>query len=107
MEEKHCNVCGELKPLDEFYKAPGCVDGHRGDCRACFQAKAVARSLANPELRERARQRTRQWIADNDERYRACKRAYGKLDRKKQADRGGRPGVRDAARRGEPVACGP
>ena len=87
MGKKRCNTCGVLKDLDEFYRAAGCVDGRRGDCRECFQAKAVARAEADPELRERARQRTRRWIADNDERYRRYKRAYGKLDKKKRADR--------------------
>ncbi len=87
MGKKRCNVCGELKDIEEFYKAAGCVDGRRGDCRSCFQAKAVARAEANPELREIARERTRRWIADNDDRYRSYKRSYGKLDKKKQADR--------------------
>jgi len=84
---KRCNTCGAVKPLDEFYRASGCKDGRRGDCRVCFQAKAVARAEANPELRERARERTARWISDNDERYRRYKRTYGKLDKKKTADR--------------------
>ncbi len=87
MGKKRCKVCGEVKGLEQFYKAAGCVDGRRGECRDCFQAKAVARADAKPELRERGRQRTRQWIADNEERYRDYKRAYGKLDKKKRADR--------------------
>lgn len=77
---KTCKVCGERRPLDDFYRASGCVDGRRGDCRACFQAKAVARAEANPELRERARDRTRQWIEDNRERYDAYKAAYRQTD---------------------------
>jgi hypothetical protein len=87
MGKKRCKVCGEVKPLDEFYKATGCVDGRRGDCRSCFQAKAVARAEAKPELRRIARERTATWIAENDERYRQYKREYGKSDKKKQSDR--------------------
>jgi hypothetical protein len=66
---KHCWVCGELKPLTEFYKAAGCVDGRRGDCRACFQAAARARKEANPELKQIARDRTQRWREENPERY--------------------------------------
>lgn len=84
---KTCWVCGGLKPLTEFYKAPGCVDGRRGDCRTCFQAAAKARKEAHPELKEIARQRTAKWIEDNQERYWAYKKAYRKTDNFKRAFR--------------------
>jgi hypothetical protein len=84
---KRCWVCGELKPLTEFYRAAGCVDGRRGDCRSCFQAAAKARKEANPELKEIARQRTAKWITDNQERYRAYKNAYRQTDNFKRAFR--------------------
>jgi hypothetical protein len=47
-ETKCCNKCGELKPLDEFYKAAGTKDGHRGECIAC--AKVIRHEWydANP-----------------------------------------------------------
>jgi hypothetical protein len=86
-EQKRCNVCGELKPLTEFYKAEGCVDGRRGDCRSCFQAKAVARAEADPQLREAARERTRQWVVDNPERKRENNQAYATSGRKRPSDR--------------------
>jgi hypothetical protein len=69
IESKQCNVCGERKPLTEFYKADGCVDGRRGDCRTCFQAKRKAHRDANPDVLEAARARTRRWMAENPERY--------------------------------------
>ena len=50
MGTKRCNTCGQAKPLDEFYEAAGCVDGRRGECRSCFQAKAVARAEADPAI---------------------------------------------------------
>jgi len=84
---KRCWVCGEIKPLSEFYKAPGCVDGRRGDCRRCFQAAAKARREANPELKAIARQRTARWIEDNEERYRAYKREYRQTENFKRAFR--------------------
>lgn len=77
---KTCRLCGETKPIEEFYKAPGCVDGRRGECRTCFQSSAVARKEANPELKEIARQRTAKWIEDNQDRYREYKRSYRQTD---------------------------
>jgi hypothetical protein len=68
--KKVCKRCGTLKPLTEFYRAADCVDGRRGECRTCFQAKAKARRDADPEVLEAARARTRRWMAENPERYR-------------------------------------
>lgn len=50
---KRCRVCGDVKPIESFYRATGSKDGRRGECKACFQAqrrksydsgKAVARA---------------------------------------------------------------
>ncbi len=73
---KVCNVCGDRKPLEEFYRADGCVDGRRGECRTCFQAKARARKAANPDIAEEARRRTQRWRADNPERYAENQRRF-------------------------------
>lgn len=35
---KHCKVCGELKPLMDYYKHPGMADGHLGKCKECHKA---------------------------------------------------------------------
>ena len=67
-ETKRCRVCGETTPLTEFDKAPGCVDGRRGECGTCFQAAAKARKDANGELKEAARQRSLRWREQNPER---------------------------------------
>jgi len=32
---KVCRVCGELKPLSEFYKHKGHKDGHVNECKSC------------------------------------------------------------------------
>jgi hypothetical protein len=73
---KRCRICGETKPASEFYKAAGCVDGTRGECRACFQEAAKARRLADPDVLEAARERTRRWMAENPERYAANKQRF-------------------------------
>lgn len=73
---KVCRVCGERKPVDEFYKAAGCVDGRRGDCRTCFQATARVRKEANPELKQVARERTQRWRQENPERYAANQQRF-------------------------------
>src|SRR5690349_14965102 len=59
---KRCRVCGDVLPFESFYRATGAKDGHRGECKTCFQAqrrkvydsgKAVARAKRwqerNPE----------------------------------------------------------
>ena len=73
---KICKVCGERKPLTDFYAAAGCVDGRRGDCRSCFQAAARARKETNPGLAEDARLRTQRWRAENPERYAENQRRF-------------------------------
>ena len=39
---KRCKKCGLEKPLDDFYRAAGTRDGHRGDCKACNLAEPSA-----------------------------------------------------------------
>jgi hypothetical protein len=87
MGKKRCKACGEIKPLEDFYKAAGCVDGRRGDCRTCFQAKAVARADADPDLRRIARERTSAWVKANPERKRVNNKAYAASGRKALPDR--------------------
>jgi len=55
---KRCKKCGEVKPLDDFYRATGNRDGRRGECTQC--------SLA---LRKR-------WYQNNRERSMAYVRAW-------------------------------
>jgi len=68
---KACVKCGVVQPLDSFYKASGTRDGHRGDCKDCFRARAKQRY---PLVREANIARARQWREDNLERYRANQR---------------------------------
>jgi hypothetical protein len=63
---KRCVKCGVDQPLELFYRAKGTRDGYRGDCKACFRARAKARY---PEVREANIARARKWREDNLERF--------------------------------------
>jgi hypothetical protein len=63
---KRCSKCGRDQPLENFYRAKGSRDGLRGDCKACFAARARARY---PEVRDKAIARAKQWQIDNRERH--------------------------------------
>ena len=32
---KTCRICGETKPLEDFYAMVGMRDGHRKECKVC------------------------------------------------------------------------
>lgn len=81
---KRCTKCGVEQPLENFYKAAGTRDGHRGDCRSCFAARAAARHAANPE---RARERVRRWQEENPDRVRASREAAKADGRRAAQDR--------------------
>ena len=48
MSEKICTVCGESKPLADFYKMAGMRDGHRNECKACNLVAKRRRYEADP-----------------------------------------------------------
>ena len=81
---KKCSKCGIEQSLDNFYRASETRDGYRGDCKACFQARAKARY---PLVREQAIERTRQWAADNPDRVKARQAEYRASGRKAISDR--------------------
>ena len=58
--EKTCTLCGEVKPLSEFYKAPGCKDGLANQCKPCVKARARIRLIVKKdEVRAYERQRSK------------------------------------------------
>ncbi|MEY2569279.1 MAG: hypothetical protein QOE35_3808 [Actinomycetota bacterium] len=69
---KGCKKCGQLKDLDEFYKAAGTQDGRRGDCKACNLAAKHERYIADP-AKEIAR--VKAWQQENSDRVNAYQRA--------------------------------
>jgi hypothetical protein len=81
---KRCNVCGVLKPLDDFYRASGMRDGHRNDCKACNLAAKRARTALDPQAN---RDRVRRWQQENYGRYRSRQRLYRQQPERKAADR--------------------
>jgi hypothetical protein len=84
--EKRCKVCRQLKPLDEFYKAPGMRDGHRNDCKSCNGAASAERHRRNPGP---ARERAKRWRLENPERYAENQRRTRESGSKKLTDRRG------------------
>ena len=58
--EKSCTLCGDLKSLDQFYKAPGCKDGRANQCVSCVQARArIRHSVKSDEIRAYDRERSK------------------------------------------------
>lgn len=55
---KKCTKCGEVKPLNEFYKRASAKDGFQSYCKDCKHAHQ------------------RQWARENVERVRAWREAY-------------------------------
>src|SRR5437879_11552930 len=83
---KRCVKCGVVQPLGNFYKATGTRDGLRGDCKACFKARAKARY---PQVRDQAIARAKKWREDNIERFRETQRRNRSTDEAKRKARAG------------------
>jgi hypothetical protein len=83
---KRCNVCGELKPLEDFYPARGMRDGRRNDCKPCNLAAKKRRYEADPAT-EIAR--VKKWQQENAERLNAYRRAHNATPERKRALRSG------------------
>jgi 5-methylcytosine-specific restriction endonuclease McrA len=76
--EKVCKGCGELKPLDAFYRCSKVRDGRKPRCKECSSAESRQWRLANPDKQKRSTQR---WRDANDAAYRAKKRETDKAYR--------------------------
>ena len=81
---KRCKICGELKPLSEFYRAPGARDGFRLDCKQCNLAARAAKYRDNPRP---AIERALRWQRENPERHKAKQREYTESGRKSVSNR--------------------
>lgn len=45
--EKRCKKCTRIKPIEEFYKSIGCLDGHKGKCKVCCDKEVSEHRKAN------------------------------------------------------------
>lgn len=77
---KTCFKCGEVKPLDDFYKHRRMGDGHLNKCKECTKKDANERRADNLEtIREYDRNRgnrqgyayTKAYRAENPKKYKA------------------------------------
>jgi len=83
---KRCKVCGEVKPLVDFYAAPGMRDGRRNDCKRCNLAAKHQRYAADPEP---TKARVRKWQQENRERYLARQKRNKQTPEGRRRDRNG------------------
>jgi hypothetical protein len=84
---KHCNLCGQTKPLAEFYTL---ANGKpRAGCKACLCAKSRRRDpiwqKANPE---KCRARVSRWQKKNPEKVRKYSRNGMRKMRRAKRDAG-------------------
>ena len=63
-EKQPCNICGEEKRLDEFYKDKRLKRGRAYECKACLKAKAVEKweekKQAKKEAVEKAKEKEKE-----------------------------------------------
>ena len=56
---KHCRICDQPKPLDEFYKHSKTLDGRGSYCKPCQSAYAMGKQAMDPKARAVAQARYR------------------------------------------------
>ena len=83
---KSCKKCGVPKPLEDFYRAVGTRDGHRGDCKVCSSEDNRRRYLADPDA---AIARVKRWQQANPDRVNATQRARRSKPEAKLRERAG------------------
>ena len=79
---KQCRMCGQRKPVDDFYRAAAARDGRRGECKACFAALQKARYKSADAVA-----RTKRWQQENPERFAAYQAEYRNRPERKRAMR--------------------
>ena len=77
---KTCTLCGEIKPLPEFYRHKRMHDGHSARCKVCVSRSKRAFRLLNIEA-ERARERS--WKTRNKERHLETNRKWNEANRER------------------------
>lgn len=102
MATKRCPPCGAIKPISEFHRDAGRLDGLQARCKSCHVEANRKSRLNNPEAnRERHRRRTQK----NPEQEQARKAAWQAANREKiAAQRAVRRELR-AGRMARPNTC--
>lgn len=83
---KRCAKCGESKPIDDFYRAAGTRDGHRGECKACNSAAKKAWYRANTD---RVKANVKRWQKEDAEHHNAQQRVRRQDPERKRKERAG------------------
>lgn len=81
---KTCRICGQTKPLDDFYKMAGMRDGHRNECKSCNLAAKRRRYEAEPD---KYIGMVNRWRANNREHVNAYQRRNNARPERKRAQR--------------------
>lgn len=81
---KTCRICGETKPLDDFYKMAGMRDGHRNECKVCNLAQKKKRYEEEPVQHVT---RVKEWREANREHFNAYQRRNNARPERKRKQR--------------------
>lgn len=85
---KKCTKCGELKPLDEFYRNKRTADGRRYNCKKCSDEYSDEWIEKNRDkVRERERERYYRYRDADPEGFYAKKREANKRYREKYPEK--------------------
>lgn len=78
-----CRICGDAKPLDEFYKDASKKDGRRTECKVCTCNKMRQHYQGNKEA---VNDRNREYQRRNKDKCRVLTRAWRSMDGPKQQE---------------------
>lgn len=84
VSKKTCGLCGQVLPLEMFYRCVATKEGRRGHCKNCCSALQKAR-LAVPSIRDARRCNSRQW--NQSPKGQVYHRIYKQTDRYKAQEK--------------------
>lgn len=86
---KTCKQCGEEKSITEFYRAKGCKDGCRPECKKCFLLKidrkqrAVTYKIYCEKNKDKRRVTAKAWREANKQRRAEYSKSYAKANKQR------------------------
>ena len=80
---KTCLNCNETKLTDEFHQRPGAVDGLRGECKVCHNARRNAWTTAHYDEHT---ERVKDWQSRNIDKKRAITAEWAKVHPEQQLE---------------------